>query len=82
VFSAGNGEVEIYEFTVPPAWQGHTLRELVPEDQCLITALTRAGRAVLPTAEDRVEAGDVVLLSATLEGIEAFRRRLARPEEE
>ena len=24
VFSAGNGEVEIYEFVVPPAWNGRT----------------------------------------------------------
>jgi trk system potassium uptake protein TrkA len=81
VFSAGNGEVEIYEYTVPPAWEDRTLQDLLPESQCLAVALTRAGRAVLPAAEDRLKAGDVVLLSATLEGIEAFRRRLARPEE-
>ena len=81
VFSAGNGEVEIYEFTVPPTWQGRQVRDLLPECGCLIMALTRAGRAALATGEDRLEAGDVVLLSATLEGIEAFRKRLVRPEE-
>jgi trk system potassium uptake protein TrkA len=81
VFSAGNGEVEVYEFTVPPAWQGRKAQDLLPTCGCLIVALTRAGRAALPTAEDRLEAGDVVLLSATLEGIEALRKRLAQPEE-
>jgi trk system potassium uptake protein TrkA len=81
VFSAGNGEVEIYEYTVPPTWQGHKLQDLLPEGQCLAVALARAGKAALPAAGARLQAGDVLLLSATLEGIEAFRRRLAQPEE-
>ncbi len=45
VFSAGNGEVEIYEFPVPAAWDGHKLQELLPAGQCLAVAVTRAGRA-------------------------------------
>lgn len=77
VFSAGNGEVEIYEFIVPEAWNGRRLQELVPEEQCLPAALTRAGRAMLPVDETRIEAGDVIHLSATWEGIEALRVRLA-----
>lgn len=81
VFSAGNGEVEIYELVVPEAWHGRSLQELVPNGQCLAVALTRAGRAVLPADDSHLEAGDVVYLSATLEGIEALRKRLARPEE-
>ncbi len=80
IFSAGNGEVEIYELPVPAAWQDQELRGLLPSG-CLAVALTRAGRAVLPTVDSLVEAGDVLLLSATLEGIEALRKRLPKPEE-
>jgi trk system potassium uptake protein TrkA len=75
VFSAGNGEVEIYELAVPEDWWGRGLWEMLP-GECLGVAVTRAGRAILPSAETRLEAGDVVHVSATLEGIEALRRRL------
>ena len=32
VFSAGNGEVEIYEVTIPEEWNGHTIGELVSSE--------------------------------------------------
>ena len=76
VFSAGNGEVEIYEFSVPEAWSGRALRELMPASGCLAVALTRAGRAMLPSPDLRLESGDVLNLSATLEGITALRMRM------
>jgi trk system potassium uptake protein TrkA len=81
LFSAGNGEVEIYELAVPPAWQGSRLRDLLPESGCVAAALTRAGQAMLPSAETVLGSGDVLHLSATLEGIEAVRKRLLQPEE-
>jgi trk system potassium uptake protein TrkA len=81
VFSAGNGEVEIYEFSVPEAWHGRSLQELLPEGQCLAVALTRAGRAILPSDEMLLEAGDVVLLSATADGIEVLRQQLSSAQE-
>ncbi len=81
LFSAGNGEVEIYEFEVPSTWHGRPLQEFVPAEQGLAVAVTRAGRAMLPSAVAHLQAGDVVLLSATLEGMEALRQRLALPEE-
>jgi trk system potassium uptake protein TrkA len=81
VFSAGNGEVEVYELAVPEGWRGRKLEDLLPAGQCLAVALTRAGRAMLPSHEVRLEAGDVVHLSATLAGIEALRHRLNLPQE-
>jgi trk system potassium uptake protein TrkA len=79
VFSAGNGEVEIYEFVVPDAWRGRTLEDLLPAGQCLAVALTRAGRAMLPSQGVRLEERDVLHLSATLAGIEALRHRVTSP---
>ena len=76
VFSAGNAEVEIYELVVPEAWHGRSLQELLPQGQCLAVALTRAGRAVLPSYDLCLESGDMLYLSATLEGIESVQRRL------
>jgi trk system potassium uptake protein TrkA len=77
VFSAGNGEVEIYEFTVPDVWNGRSVEDLISRGGCACVALSRAGKAVLPSPDMTVETGDVLHLSATFEGIEALRRQLA-----
>jgi trk system potassium uptake protein TrkA len=81
VLSVGHGEVGIYEFTVPEAWCGRSLQDLLSVGQCLPVALTRAGRAMLPSSDTRLEAGDVVHLSTTLEGFEALRDRINRLQE-
>lgn len=76
VFSAGNGEVELYEFMIPAEWEGRTLNELLPENGCSPSALTRAGRAILPDCNARLQTSDLVLVSATFEGINALRTQL------
>lgn len=80
VLSAGNGEVEIYELVVPEAWYGRSLKDLLPVGECLAVALSRAGKATLPSSEDRLEAGDIVHLSATMAGIDTLRERLQMPQ--
>jgi trk system potassium uptake protein TrkA len=80
VFSAGNGEVEVYELLVPADWSGRTLQELLPAAGCLAVAVTRAGRAALPGPDVVLAAGDMVHVSASLPGIEALRRRLGAAE--
>jgi trk system potassium uptake protein TrkA len=77
VFSAGNGEVEIYELAVPVPWAGRPLGDLLPPADCVAAAVTRAGRSRLPATDMALEAGDIVHVSATLAGIEALRKRLA-----
>ncbi len=81
VFSAGNGEVELYEFAVGDHWNGRKLGDLVPEQGCMTAALTRAGRAILPDRNMDLEEGDVLLVSATLEGSEMLQARLNREKE-
>lgn len=82
VFSAGNGEVEIYEVTVPETWNGQPLTKLIECPDCMIVALTRSGRAFLPDPSDKLQSGDVINLSATLDGIEALWAKITkRPEE-
>lgn len=78
VFSAGNGEVEIYECSVPDAWAGARLREMLPLQGVIPVAVTRAGSALLPSTDMLLESGDVLYLSATLEGIEALRANLSK----
>jgi trk system potassium uptake protein TrkA len=82
VFSAGNGEVEIYEFKIPNTWNGHQLGELLPERGSRVTALSRAGRATLPGPEIILNEGDVLLISATLEGAELIRKKIEKQGQE
>ena len=78
VFSAGNGEVEIFECAVPDAWAGSRLREMLPAQGVIPVSVTRAGRAELPSLDMMLESGDLLHMSATLEGIGALRAHLSK----
>jgi len=74
LISAGNGEVEICDLMVPASWNDRTVQELADCGSCIVAAVTRAGRGLLPTADMRLQTGDMVLVSATREGMGALRQ--------
>lgn len=76
VFSAGNGEVEIYEINIPERLKGQPLQTLLSGEQSIPVSLTRSGKAILPQNDTLLEKGDIVHFSATLRGIQALRQRL------
>ena len=82
VFSAGNGEVELYEMYISEKWDGMTISNLL--DGCgeiICSAVTRAGRAQLPTPSTQLQKGDVLTVSATLEGVKSLRAKLQEGQE-
>jgi len=79
VFSAGNGEVEVYELAIPENCEGITVGDLVATEMCMPVSITRAGKAMLPVLKTTLHAGDVLHVSATLEGVEALRNRVCFP---
>ncbi len=78
VFSAGNGEVEVYEFDVLDTWDGQPLRNLITSEESTLVSLTRAGKAIIPTLDTEVKSGDVVLFGATMDGVYSVRDHLAK----
>jgi trk system potassium uptake protein TrkA len=79
VYSAGNGEVEVYEVQIPKEWNGRTLRELLePIKSCYPVALSRAGKAFLPELETVLQTGDLLNFSSTFEGMGAMMARLSQ----
>jgi trk system potassium uptake protein TrkA len=76
VFSAGNGEVELYEVPVPETWAGRTLGALLAGIPCAPVSLTQRGRASLPEPGRVLGAGDIVHVTATVEGAGRLGRRL------
>lgn len=78
VYSAGNGEVEVYEVQIPEEWNSRTLGELLkPLEQCYPVALARAGRSMLPDLTAPLQAGDLLNFSSTFEGMRAMMARLS-----
>jgi trk system potassium uptake protein len=82
VFSAGNGEIDLYEVTIPEGWNSQKLGKLITNQSCLAVSVTRAGRAFLPTVETILETGDILLVSASLDGVQSVSSRLGLTQEE
>ncbi len=76
IYSAGNGEVEIYQFIVSHKFDDKKLGDIIPNSNCSPVSLTRVGKAILPDCDTIVHESDIVLVSATLEGIQTLRQRL------
>lgn len=82
VYSAGNGEVEVYEVRIPEEWNGRTLGDLMSGlKDCIPVALSRAGRSSLPDMAAKLRAGDLLNVSSTFEGIGALTGRLSQKAE-
>jgi len=83
VYSAGNGEVEVYEISIPEEWNDRTVGDLLGTlKECYPVALTRAGRSSLPDADTQLHAGDLLNVSSTFTGIEELTARLSGKTEE
>ncbi|MCZ2127750.1 MAG: TrkA family potassium uptake protein [Anaerolineales bacterium] len=77
VFSAGNGEVEIYEMSISAKWDGANISALLGDcRETVCSALTRGGRAQLPRTDMKLQKGDILTVSATLNGIKSLREKL------
>ena len=82
VFSAGNGEVELYEMFISEKFSGNTISALLNGCNGIVcAALTRAGRAELPGPNAVLQKGDILTVSATLEGVQSLRAKLGEGKE-
>jgi len=76
VASAGNGEVQIYEVTIPSEWNGRKVSDLVPMEHAIPVALARNGKGILPRGEIALAAQDILQVSSTPEGVKILRERI------
>jgi trk system potassium uptake protein len=80
VFSAGNGEVQIFQIEVPQSWNDRRAVEMNTEGQRVVVAVTRSGRAFVPTHDSRLQTDDIVHVSATATGMVALYEQLGLTE--
>ena len=76
ISSAGNGEVQVFELTVPSEWDGRRISDLVPMTYAIPVALARNGKGILPRAEITLESQDILQVSSTPEGVRILRERI------
>ena len=75
VHSFGNGEVLLVHSAVPGYLAGRRLRELDVEGEIEVVAVTRAGRALIPSATTTIREGDrvsFVVASGAVRRLESF----------
>lgn len=73
VMTLGNGEVVLIEVEAPPRLVGRTVNNLTVPGETHVTAITRQGKAFLPTLGAEFRAGDLVhlaVLAAAMERVE------------
>jgi NhaP-type Na+/H+ and K+/H+ antiporter len=57
----------------PKNWTGKKLSTFLPERNATPAIIFRGGQSLLPTPETVVEDGDILQLSATIDGASALR---------
>lgn len=82
VYSAGNGEVHLYELIIPEALAGKKINDILPSGDSVVSGLTRAGRAQLPKSNETLEAHDILLVTATAQGATALQKLLDQAKKE
>lgn len=82
IFSAGNGEVEMYEIFISEKFTGSQISTLLEGcGEIVCVALTRAGRAELPGPNTVLQKEDILTVSATLEGVRSLRAKMGEGKE-
>ena len=59
------GQARVVELTVPPQFQATALRHLKLPEDAVIGSIVRGANAIVPRGEDRIEAGDRLLICTT-----------------
>jgi trk system potassium uptake protein TrkA len=67
------GQAQILELDVPPPFRPTLLRELHAPPASIIAAILRAGQAIVPRGQDRIEPGDKLLVFTASTSAERVR---------
>jgi trk system potassium uptake protein TrkA len=76
--TCGSGEVQFLTVEVPRALAGRTVQDLTLLGEALVGAVVRRGQAVIATTNTRLEAGDVLHITAAVAAIPKLEKLLAQ----
>lgn len=72
VLTLGGGEVSVFSIPIPAHWVGKIVREIMGDSGIAFVALKRSGQTMVASLDLRLEAGDIVYLSASPERLRAL----------
>jgi Trk K+ transport system NAD-binding subunit len=76
----GNAEVEMVEVALPAGLIGKSVSEITVPGEVSVSAIVRAGQAVLPTEDWSFEKDDVLFVNVLRESAEKLERLLGLKE--
>lgn len=79
-YQFGNAEVEMMEFEAPATLAGKQLAALNVAGEITVSAVVRAGCALLPTPGSTIEKGDILFVNVLRESAEKLERLLGLKE--
>jgi trk system potassium uptake protein TrkA len=82
VYSAGNGEVHLFEFIIPASLTGKRISDVITNTEIIASALTHAGRTQMPKPDTLLEEHDILLVSATAQGASTLQKLLDQGKKE
>lgn len=74
----GSGEVKIIEAEVPKPLAGRTVQDLTIPGESMVHVIVRRGQAMIPRADTRLEAGDVLHISVATRAVANVERLLTQ----
>jgi trk system potassium uptake protein TrkA len=75
--TCGSGEVQFLTVEVPRPLAGRTVQDLTLPGEALVGAVVRRGQAMIATTNTRLEAGDVLHITAAVSAIPKLEKLLA-----
>lgn len=73
----GSGEVKVIEAEVPKPLAGRMVQDLIVPGESMIHVVVRRGQAMIPRADTRLEAGDVLHITVATRSISNLEKLLA-----
>ena len=73
----GSGEVKVIEAEVPKPLAGRMVQDLIVPGESMIHVVVRRGQAMIPRADIRLEAGDVLHITVATRSISNLEKLLA-----
>lgn len=76
VSTVGSGEVKLLQIEVTKPLAGRTVQDLTLAEEFLVHAMVRRGQAMIPRADTRLEAGDVLHITVAARAVANLERLL------
>jgi trk system potassium uptake protein TrkA len=73
-----HGEARVFELTVSPTFESRQLKNMGTGDDAIVAAIIREGQALVPRGDDRVLAGDRLVIFCTQEAADRVRAYFTR----